>query len=200
MGDSSTVRDSVHVPVLLHEIISAFSSKDYPFWYLDGTLGGAGHALAVALAYEKANDKKLSIIGLDRDSQVVERAKKTLEGKADRLILECEDFRNLDAVIDRHASEIRAQADQSSTVNAIILDLGISSDELENSGRGFTFQKDEPLLMSMGDPASTAGKKKISPMSSLDMEKTVSPGGSLMPSLSIEGRSGSRQPWSLPRS
>jgi 16S rRNA (cytosine1402-N4)-methyltransferase len=38
-------------------------------------------------------------------------------------------------------------------MNAILLDLGISSDELENSGRGFTFQKDEPLLMTMGDPA-----------------------------------------------
>jgi 16S rRNA (cytosine1402-N4)-methyltransferase len=146
------VSESVHVSVLLHEIVSALNSKTYPFWYLDGTLGGAGHALAIAEAYEKANGKKLSIIGLDRDSQAIERAKKILEGKADRLILECENFRNLDAVLDKHAPEIM-QANQSPTMNAILLDLGLSSDELENSGRGFTFQKDEPLLMTMGDPA-----------------------------------------------
>jgi 16S rRNA (cytosine1402-N4)-methyltransferase len=143
MSDSSTVRESVHVPVLLHEIVSALDSKTFPFWYLDGTLGGAGHALAIAEAYEKANGKKLSIIGLDRDSNAIERAKK---------ILECEDFRNLDAVIDKHAPEIMPP-NQSPVMNAILFDLGLSSDELENSGRGFTFQKDEPLLMTMGDPA-----------------------------------------------
>ena len=85
-----------------------------------------------------------------------------MEGKADRLILECEDFRNLDAIIGKHATEItradqslanQSSASQSPTMNAILLDLGLSSDELENSGRGFTFQKDEPLLMTMGDPA-----------------------------------------------
>jgi 16S rRNA (cytosine1402-N4)-methyltransferase len=166
------ISDSVHVPVLLHEIIENLvqgRTSDGHFWYLDGTLGGAGHALAIANAYEKANSKKLSIIGFDRDRQAIERAKKTLEGKADRLILECESFRNLNARIDMHASEImyanqlpanqsqssagQSSVNQSPTMNAILLDLGISSDELENSGRGFSFQKDEPLEMTMGDPA-----------------------------------------------
>jgi len=143
---------SIHVPVLLHEIVSALNSKTYPFWYLDGTLGGAGHALAIAEAYEKANGKKLSIIGLDRDSQAIERAKKIFkeygvwrkEKGESEVILECESFRNLDQVLDKHGIPM---------VNAILLDLGLSSDELENSGRGFTFQKDEPLEMTMGDPA-----------------------------------------------
>jgi len=152
---------SIHVPVLLHEIVSALNSKTYPFWYLDGTLGGAGHALAMAEAYEKANSKKLSIIGLDRDSQAIERAKNIFKeygerskrpaGRADggskgesEVILECESFRNLDQVLDKHGIPM---------VNAILFDLGLSSDELENSGRGFTFQKDEPLEMTMGDPA-----------------------------------------------
>lgn len=167
------VNESVHVPVLLHEIVSALiqgsrikDQVDHPttFWYLDGTLGGAGHALAIAEAYEKANgivagkqSKKLSIIGLDRDPQAIERAKKILEGKTDRLILECESFRNLDAVIDKHTSEIisanQSSANRSPKINAILFDLGISSDELENSGRGFSFQKDEPLEMTMGDSA-----------------------------------------------
>jgi 16S rRNA (cytosine1402-N4)-methyltransferase len=143
------VSESVHVPVLLHEILENFASTAFPFWYLDGTLGGAGHALAIAGAYDKANGKKLNLIGLDRDPEAIERARGILEGKVDKLILECESFRNLDKVLDE---KVPKQNGQAPMMNAILLDLGISSDELENSGRGFSFQKDEPLEMTMGDP------------------------------------------------
>src|SRR6185369_4012730 len=108
--------------------------------YLDGTLGGSGHALAIA----KALKGKLTVVGLDRDPQAVERAKKLLLGKADRVVIENADFRNLDAVLASHGI---AGAD------LVLLDLGLSSDELESSGRGFSFKKDEPLLMTMGDPS-----------------------------------------------
>jgi 16S rRNA (cytosine1402-N4)-methyltransferase len=67
-----------------------------------------------------------------------------LNGKAEKLILENENFRNLDSILAKH---------NISGVDFILFDLGISSDELENSGRGFTFSKDEPLLMTLGDPA-----------------------------------------------
>ena len=147
---------SVHIPVLLHEIIEALikapnsnnqdTSKSR--WYLDGTLGGAGHALALASAYEKAGasrggHEKLNIIGFDRDPQAIERARKLLANVAGTLILENTDYRDLDIVLDKHDIPL---------VDFILLDLGISSDELDESGRGFTFQKDEPLLMTMGDP------------------------------------------------
>ncbi len=136
--------DTVHVPVLLHEIGEAFGQlkgRTVVPIYLDGTLGGAGHALAIA----KAFDGTLTVIGLDRDPQAIERAQGTLNGKAARLILANEDYRNLDTVL---------ETNQIAGVDMILLDLGISSDELDNSGRGFTFQKDEPLYMTMGDPAS----------------------------------------------
>jgi len=138
----SEINDSVHVPVLLHEIVEAFKPKYH--WYLDGTLGGAGHALVLAEQFEKHTDRKLNIIGLDRDPQAIARAERLLKARTDKLILENEDYRNLDKVLNKH--HIHA-------VNFILLDLGISSDELDNSGRGFTFQKDEPLLMTMGDPS-----------------------------------------------
>ncbi len=127
-----------------------------PIWYLDGTLGGAGHALAIIQAFKG----KVNVIGLDRDSQAIELAKERFrihdsgfmiqEGKAaigieGQIILECESFRNLDKVLDKHAIQ---------SVDLILFDLGISSDELEGSGRGFSFMKDEPLLMTMGDSAS----------------------------------------------
>ncbi|MBP6858794.1 MAG: 16S rRNA (cytosine(1402)-N(4))-methyltransferase RsmH [Candidatus Pacebacteria bacterium] len=150
--------ESVHEPVLLHEIVEAFAAprselgaKSYEkdsyliphtssVTYLDGTLGGAGHALAIAKAFQG----KLTVIGLDRDLEAVKRAEKSLQGKADKVILENQDYRTLDEVLKKH--DIPG-------VDLILLDLGISSDELDNSGRGFTFQKDEPLFMTMGDPA-----------------------------------------------
>ena len=131
---------SVHTPVLLHEVIQGLISDRRPPWYLDGTLGGAGHASAIAEAFKG----KINLIGLDRDPQAIERAQESLKGKAEKIILACESFRNLDKVLD--ANGVKA-------VDLILFDLGISSDELESSGRGFTFMKDEQLLMTMGDPA-----------------------------------------------
>lgn len=138
--------ESVHVPVLLQEVVEGLvsnraddrSPKTDP-WYLDGTLGGAGHALAIA----KALQGQVNLIGLDRDRQAVERARSKLQGQVKRLIIECKSFRNLDQVLADH---------RIGGVDLILLDLGISSDELEDSNRGFSFQKDEPLLMTMGDP------------------------------------------------
>jgi len=143
---------TVHEPVLLHEIIEALTGKfeilnsksehaSVPVpWYIDGTLGGAGHALAIAATLKG----KLNILGFDRDPAAIERATRTLQGKATKVILENEDYRDLDRVMDAHGIK---KADM------MLLDLGISSDELESSGRGFTFLRSEPLLMTLGEPA-----------------------------------------------
>jgi 16S rRNA (cytosine1402-N4)-methyltransferase len=167
-------KESVHKAVLLNEVVdllvtkwgekagqkSASVSTTIPT-YLDGTLGGAGHALAVA----KALGGKLNIIGLDRDQQALERAERTLGGHCKTLILKNENFRNLDKVLaERKISgstgaigpivSTGSTTDLNTTtgVDMILLDLGISSDELDNSKKGFTFQKDEPLHMTMGEP------------------------------------------------
>ncbi len=130
---------SIHKAVLLHEVVNNLITDSKPVWYLDATLGGAGHALAIAKAFKG----KINLIGLDRDRQAIQRAKEILTDEVSKLILECKDFRNLDEVLDKHNVE---------KVDLILFDLGISSDELDNSLRGFTFQKNEPLLMTMGDP------------------------------------------------
>ena len=134
--------NSVHESVLLHEIVDVLVKSSKPTvnpWYLDGTLGGAGHATSIA----KALKGNINIIAFDRDKEAIERAEIVLKGKAKKVILKCESFRNLDSVLENE--NIKG-------VDMILLDLGISSDELDNSGRGFTFKKDEPLLMTMGDP------------------------------------------------
>ncbi len=140
--DNSRGPESIHIPVLLQEVVEGLvpdGPAKVDLWYLDGTLGGAGHALAIA----KALQGRVNLIGLDRDRQAVERARAKLQGQVKSLILESRSFRDLDQVLAGH---------QIDGVDLILLDLGISSDELENSGRGFSFQKDEPLLMTMGDP------------------------------------------------
>jgi len=135
--------ESVHTPVLLHEIVEYLTqgNKRKIFRYFDGTLGGAGHALAIA----RATGGKLDLIAVDRDPIALKRASDKLAGEAKRLIIELESFRHIDIVLERNGIE---------SVDAILLDLGISSDELQHSGRGFSFSKDEPLLMTMGDPDS----------------------------------------------
>jgi 16S rRNA (cytosine1402-N4)-methyltransferase len=132
---------TIHVPVLLKEVIEGLKveTTSKPFWYLDGTLGGAGHAKAVAQA-AKGN---LKIVGLDRNIIAIDEARETLKGTSEQLILACDSFAHLDMVLD---------AEGISSVDRILLDLGLSSDELDNSGKGFSFQKDEPLLMTMGNP------------------------------------------------
>jgi 16S rRNA (cytosine1402-N4)-methyltransferase len=127
---------SIHTPVLLHEVVEGLRT---PRVYLDGTLGGAGHMLAIA-QHAKG---KLTVIGLDRDPAAIKRARALLEGKAEQVILEHTDFRNLDLALDAHSIK---------EVDAILLDLGISSDELDASGKGFSFLRDEPLFMTMGNP------------------------------------------------
>jgi 16S rRNA (cytosine1402-N4)-methyltransferase len=125
------MKPTVHTSVLLHESIDGLDIKANDI-YLDGTLGGAGHALA-ALAKVKG---KLTVIGLDRDGDALERCRKVLtEGK---IILKQASFGDMDKILE----EIKIPK-----VNRIMLDLGLSSDQFEISGRGFTFQKDEPLLM-----------------------------------------------------
>ncbi len=147
--------ESVHEPVLLHEIVEIFTeasgkrkveseklkveSKKAQVWYLDGTLGGAGHAQVIAKKFGNIN-----VIGLDQDPNAIARATKSLpKFTSGKVILENENFRNLDKALDKNGID---------KVDMILLDLGISSDELDNSGRGFTFKKDEPLLMTLGDP------------------------------------------------
>src|ERR1035437_8824094 len=118
--------ESVHIAVLLHEVVDALVRSDANnIWYLDCTLGGAGHALAIA----KALKGKINIIGLDRDNGAIERAKKLfgevgreigsdagIVGKSEKVILENENYRNLDKVLEKNGVGM---------VDMILLDLGL---------------------------------------------------------------------------
>ena len=117
----------IHTTVLLHESIDGLNLRKGSV-YLDGTLGSGGHA-------EYAQEKGAKVIGLDQDLEAIERSKKRLD--KDTIFIN-ESYRNLD---------IALQSVNIEKIDAFMLDLGLSSDQFETSGRGFTFQKDEPLLM-----------------------------------------------------
>ena len=127
---------SVHTTVLLHESIDGLDIHEGDI-YLDGTLGAGGHA---AEALKKVGGK-LTIIGLDRDHDALARSKEVvvkLSTPSSKIHLKEANYSDLDKVLEEMGI---------AKVNRIMLDLGLSSDQFEVSKRGFTFQKDEPLLM-----------------------------------------------------
>ncbi|MDO8676536.1 MAG: 16S rRNA (cytosine(1402)-N(4))-methyltransferase RsmH [Candidatus Azambacteria bacterium] len=122
-----------HTSVLLNEVITGLDIKPADIFF-DGTINGGGHSRAIA---EKLNEGGM-IIGVDLDLDAIAKAQENLKKVNPKIILRQASFRNLDSVL----AEIKIKA-----VDKILLDLGLSSNQFEESGRGFSFQKDEPLLM-----------------------------------------------------
>jgi 16S rRNA (cytosine1402-N4)-methyltransferase len=122
-----------HVPVLLKEIIEHLDIKESDI-VLDGTINGGGHSEVFC----KQLGKDGHLIGIDRDSTALARAKDRLSECVCTISLKQENFRNLDKVLDALGLE---------KIDKALFDLGLSSDQLETSGRGFSFLRDEPLLM-----------------------------------------------------
>jgi len=108
-------------------------------WVIDGTVGMGGHAEAIL----ERSDAEVHLLGLDVDSEALHRAAARLARFGDRVRLRRVNFRDLGAVA---ADEGVAAA------RAVLLDLGVSSYQLDESGRGFSFLVEEPLDMRL-DPA-----------------------------------------------
>jgi 16S rRNA (cytosine1402-N4)-methyltransferase len=126
-----------HTSVLLQEVITGLDIKPNDV-FLDGTINGGGHSKAVS---DLLNEEGM-IIGTDLDNAALQKAELRLSGSKAKIILTQSSFRNLDKVL--------ADA-KVPKVNKILFDLGLSSNQFDESGRGFSFQKDEPLLMTFKD-------------------------------------------------
>jgi 16S rRNA (cytosine1402-N4)-methyltransferase len=123
-------------------------------WVIDGTVGMGGHAEAML----QASGDDVRLLGLDVDPDALARASERLAPFGPRATLTRGNFRDIAAVAARHGVE-RAQS--------VLLDLGVSSWQLEESGRGFSFQTDEPLDMrldpSAGESAATLANRLSEP-------------------------------------
>jgi 16S rRNA (cytosine1402-N4)-methyltransferase len=125
-----------HVSVLKDESILGLNLKP-GYTFVDMTLGSGGHSKCV---FESVKD--LQIIGFDADGDAIKRAGKVLASIGAKPILINQNFSSLEKELEKRGI---------SRVDAILFDLGISSVQLDDSGRGFTFRKDEPLLMTLTD-------------------------------------------------
>lgn len=131
---------TVHVPVLLQEAIEGLDVQPGQI-IVDGTLGGGGHTIE----FSKLVGESGKVIGLDRDPSAVERIKDQLPS-------------NVTAVCANYADTPEVLADLGiEKVDAIFLDLGLSSDQLADEQRGFSFRLDGPLDLrfdqTKGEPA-----------------------------------------------
>ncbi len=128
---------TVHIPVLLQQVLDNLNLKSGNT-VLDATVGGGGHASSIARLIGKSG----TFIGIDADSQALKRVKAKLETfKCNKFLIQ-ENFRNLDKVL----NDLNID-----NLDGALFDLGLSSDQLEVSGRGFTFQHSEPLTMTLND-------------------------------------------------
>ncbi|MFA6227133.1 MAG: 16S rRNA (cytosine(1402)-N(4))-methyltransferase RsmH [Candidatus Paceibacterota bacterium] len=127
----------MHKTVLLNEAIENLNLKPGAVFF-DGTLGGAGHCAKVCSEF----GGKVRVIATDRDMGAIRRAEASLSKIGCKFDLVLSDYRKIDSVL----SSVGV-----SSVDAILLDLGLSSDQLDASGRGFTLRNNEPLLMTFSE-------------------------------------------------
>jgi 16S rRNA (cytosine1402-N4)-methyltransferase len=123
----------MHLPVMVDEVVRLLQPERGGL-FVDCTVGFGGHAAALLEA------GATRLLGLDRDPEALARARERLAPWADRVELVHSDFRALDQVLD--ARGIGA-------IDGALADLGVSSMQLDEEGRGFSFRRDEPLDMRM---------------------------------------------------
>lgn len=132
----------IHKPVLLHETIEILNPKVGAF-FIDGTLGGGGHANAIVERIGKSG----TLLGTDWDKEAVERFEKTEAQRANVILRNA----NYDSIPEIVKNEKLGMAD------GLLLDLGFSSFQIEDAKRGFSFQADGPLDMRYAKEGATAG-------------------------------------------
>lgn len=125
--------DPRHVPVMLGEVIELLACRPGGI-YVDGTLGGGGYARSIL---ERG---AALVVGMDWDAEAIERVRESLGGYGERIVLERADFAEVRRVLSGNGIE---------AVDGIVVDLGLSSFQLDDAQRGFSFLQEGPLDMRM---------------------------------------------------
>ena len=125
-----------HKSVLLNEVIESLNIKADGY-YVDGTLGGGGHALEVVKRLESGK-----LIGIDRDADAVKAATQRLIDYSNNVIIIRDNYVNIENILKKENID---------KVDGIYIDLGVSSYQLDTAERGFTYRYDAPLDMRMDD-------------------------------------------------
>ncbi|MEG1497048.1 MAG: 16S rRNA (cytosine(1402)-N(4))-methyltransferase RsmH [Clostridiales bacterium] len=124
----------LHQPVLLNETINQLFWKENGI-YIDCTLGAGGHSEAILNRSSQSR-----IIGIDQDREAIEAASNRLAPFGERVLFVWDNFKNIDEILEKL---------QIPRVDGVLMDLGISSPQLDHGERGFSYQQDAPLDMRM---------------------------------------------------
>ncbi len=148
-----------HKSVLLDETIESLNIKPNGI-YVDGTLGGGGHSYEIA--------KRLTdggrLIGIDQDEDAIRAAKEKLSEFADRVTIVRDNYCNMPKVLDELGI---------SKVDGILLDIGVSSYQLDEAERGFTYKQDAPLDMRMDQRQEMTAKDIVNGYSEEDLYRII---------------------------
>lgn len=148
-----------HKSVLLYETVDELNIKPDGI-YVDGTLGGGGHSYEIA--------KRLSeggrLIGIDQDEDAIKAASKRLEPYMDRVTIVRNNYCNMDKVLDELGID---------KVDGIMLDLGVSSYQLDAADRGFTYNVDTALDMRMDQRQEITAKDIVNKYSEFDLYRII---------------------------
>ena len=127
----------VHIPVLVKEALETLGVHPRGY-YIDCTFGGGGHAAAI-LEYWEHDPPRGWLLGIDADSEAVKAAQSRLDAYGDSIRLVHDNFVNFEAICHKQGFFL--------PMDGVLFDLGLSSPQLEDSMRGFSFQHDGPLDM-----------------------------------------------------
>ena len=155
VGGLRMAQDFPHQPVMVGEIVEQFAEVP-PGVVVDGTVGGGGHAEALLETYPH-----LAVLGLDRDQEALDAARARLASFGPRIALRHARFADLAAEVDGARAAgggqwpTAGEAGTSEGVSGVLLDLGVSSPQLDRAERGFSYRHPGPLDMRMDRTAGT---------------------------------------------
>ena len=148
-----------HKSVLLDETIESLNIKPNGI-YVDGTLGGGGHSYEIATRLTDGG----RLIGIDQDEDAIRAAKERLSEFADRVTIVRDNYCNMPKVLDELGI---------SKVDGILLDIGVSSYQLDEAERGFTYKQDAPLDMRMDQRQEMTAKDIVNGYSEEDLYRII---------------------------
>jgi|UniRef100_UPI003FF10043 hypothetical protein len=148
-----------HKSVLLYETVDQLNIKPDGI-YVDGTLGGGGHSYEIA---SRLSDKG-RLIGIDQDEDAIKAASERLKPFMDRVTIVRNNYCNMDKVLDELSID---------KVDGIMLDLGVSSYQLDTAERGFTYNVDAKLDMRMDQRQEVTARDIVNDYSEYDLYRII---------------------------
>ena len=146
-----------HIPVMENEVIDLLNIKSEGI-YVDCTLGGGGHTAEIL----KQSEPEGMVIAIDQDIDAIKRSRKKLSDYKNRVRYVHDNFRNIGSILD----DLKVD-----NVDAVLMDLGVSSFHLDEAERGFSFSKEAPLDMRMDTTQDLTAGEVVNTYSASELER-----------------------------